>query len=629
MQKHMKLMLCVGLLILGTILPTLAQDDVCTLAADAYRETGMAAYEASNFQDAIDNFTCVIELEPENPIAHNNLGLFYKLIGDYDIAFTYFAIAEELDPEYTQLFANRGNAYTEIGQSEAAIVDFEKAFALNPEGMTVFNFTNWGSSSYNQEDYENAVNQYSQALTLLPEHVNALTGRGFSYIALGEFTLALSDFRQVVAIAPENSFAYLGLGDTQYQLRWAQLALDAYQTYISQSETPVERATLRVTELQQILTQPEVECAADSSLDSFLGGGNQAFQSGDSETALQLYSCAIQESPDEAMAFNYRGFIHLQFGSFDFALSDLSQAIQLDPELALAYANRGQTLYSMGDYDGALIDLQTSIRLDTSATNRAYAVSGFVYTEIGDYERAIPYLVTAANSIIGNLDALSNLAFSYYQLERYDEAFLAFEQLAVSMNRDNFPPAIEELVVEVEELTGKTVVSSKIACGIVTTGGTSGVARDFKVKGNEALGAGNFGEAIEQFDCALEVNPFDSSAYNNRALAYTQMNEFELALENFGLSLELNPWDAQTYSNIGFLYVEVEDFQSAFQSFNAALTLDSDHLNARYGRADMLAQAGEYAAAKTDLDTLILLLGDNVPEVVTALLDEVESNLSD
>jgi len=624
--KRFILLLGINLLMLGNALPILAQNE-CTRTAEEYRTEGIAQYQANDVAGAIASFICVTELDPEDAIAFNNLGYFYALAGDAENSLANFATAEALDPTYPLTYVNRGDVYLKLNRYEDALADFEKAFELNPDGISAFTYNEWGLAHYFLGEYEDAIPKLTSAIEIDPEYADALNSRGFTYIEVGEYISARRDFRRLLELAPDYTIAYAGLGDAQYALGLARPALDAYQIYMGLTDTPTERVPPRITELEGILEQPEVECTLDTDLDGYLGAGNQAFQRGNLDVAINLYSCAIQNFPDEAMGYNNRGFMHLQNGALNFALDDLSRALEIDPDFALALANRGQALYSLSDLEGALIDLKRSIRLDSSASNQAFATTGYVYADLGDFEAAIPYLVTSANRIGGNPDALSNLAWVFYQLERYDESFLAFEQLAVAINRDNFPPRIEELVVEVEALTGKTVISSKVACDMVVTGGTSGIARDHKLKGNEALGSGNYEEALEEYNCALEFNPFDSFAYNNQGLAYYQMGEMELALESYAKSLALNPWDAQTYSNRGYLYADMGELELAMVDFNIALSNDPEHLNALYGRADVYVKLEDYQSAKADLDTLFDLMNGDVPDVVSDLIAEVESNL--
>lgn len=617
-------------LVLSSTLPILAQDTDCTLTAEAYREQGITQFNANDIEGAIASYTCVAELDPSDVVTFNNLGYFYGLMGDAESSLKNFALAEKLDPTYPLIFTNRGGLYTNMGQYNEAIADFETAFALSPEVLNPYTYNDWGIALYFLGEYSEAIIKYDRAIELVPDYVEAFNNRGFAYSSLEKQKLAIADFETALELNPDYVNSYLGLGDAYYLLGQAQPALDAYQNYSERVNEPAERAVQRIPELEGYISEDktEIECP-ENDLDGYLGAGSIALQNGNMDVAQTMYTCAVQNYPDSAMAYNNRGYLNLESGATELAISDLNKAIEIDPEFAMAYFNRGRAYYILLDLDPAIADLERSIELDNSSSNNAYATLGFLYTVVPDFEAALPYLITASNSFTGNPEALVNVAYSYYQLERYDEAFLAFEQLAVAINRDNFPANIEALVLEVEEITGKTVISSMLACDMITTGGTSSMAQQFKGDGNQALADGDFEEAVQQYQCAIEFNPFDSFAYNNLGLAYYQMGEIELAMGNYVKSLELNPWEAKTYSNRGYLYIAEGDFDLALVDFDTAIIYNPEHINAHFGRADLLVKMGYYEDAKSDLDIVVELLDGDIPAMVADLMDEIESNLSD
>ena len=53
---------------------------------------------------------------------------------------------------------------------------------------------------------------------------------------------------------------------------------------------------------------------------------------------------------------------------------------------------------------------------------------------------------------------------------------------------------------------------------------------------------GSVGErAIENYNKAIELDPNDADAYNNRGLAYYYLEEYERAIEDYNKAIELNP----------------------------------------------------------------------------------------
>ena len=636
MYRKVTVVLSVILLVLAASVPAMAQGSGCTLDVEVYREEGLADFDGGELDGAIENFACVIELDPEDPVAYNNIGFFYGLAGESELGLENLGTAIELAPNYARAYSNRGSLLYSLGRYEEAISDYETAFEIDASGFNPVLYNDWGLTLYYMGDSAAAIEKYNAALELAPEYPQALNNRGFAYLEINEEDLAIADFETVLQLSPETSASYIGLGDAYYLLGQAQPSLDAYSTYAGMVEQPIERVAARITELEGIIAGSttetvdvaDLDCDADEDVEGFTNLGLASLEIDNLQMALDNFSCAIQASPEEAMPHNNRGYVYLEMGNLEAAGADLSQAIALNPELAIAYHNLGRVYAEAGNFENALNNYSQSIRLDNSGSNESFLLMGYLYMNVDEYETALPYLNRSANSFTGNADALANMAYSFIELERYDEAFLALEQLAIRMDRENFPAGIEEMTQNVEALTGGTVMSSKVACEMAVVGGTSSIARDYKEDGNAAFQAGDFDEALEQYNCALEFSPFDSYTYNNIASVYFRMGEIEMALEAFAKSLELNPFEAETYANLGYLYTDTGDNELAEEFFGTALEWDDEHVSSYYGRAALFAGQERWEEAKADLDTVVALFGsESVPPVVTDLLADVESNL--
>lgn len=87
----------------------------------------------------------------------------------------------------------------------------------------------------------------------------------------------------------------------------------------------------------------------------------------------------IADHPDDALAYNERGFIHLHLRQFDFALRDLDKAIELDPKFVHAYMSRGVTYRFQRKFSLALTDLNKAIELEPNYAT-AYQQRGIAYS---------------------------------------------------------------------------------------------------------------------------------------------------------------------------------------------------------------------------------------------------------
>ena len=70
-----------------------------TPQTDAYNRFAIRAAQAQLWNEAIFRWKQVINIDPDDSKAHNNLGVAYEAIGDMDAAFTAYQRATELEPD--------------------------------------------------------------------------------------------------------------------------------------------------------------------------------------------------------------------------------------------------------------------------------------------------------------------------------------------------------------------------------------------------------------------------------------------------------------------------------------------------------------------------------------------------
>lgn len=69
-----------------------------------------------------------------------------------------------------------------------------------------------GLNAYHAKDFSNAAVAFSDAIQINPRSLDALCGRGLSYICLESYEQAISDFDRALAIDPNCSSAFRGRG---------------------------------------------------------------------------------------------------------------------------------------------------------------------------------------------------------------------------------------------------------------------------------------------------------------------------------------------------------------------------------------------------------------------------------
>ncbi len=120
----------------------------------------------------------------------------------------------------------------------------------------------------------------------------------------------------------------------------------------------------------------------------YVGLGNGYYSQGNFNTAIIVYSCALEVDASYAPALVARGFSYAALGNQGNALEDYNQAVALDENLISAYINRGILYTQQGRFGLALGDFDLVIALEPDNA-RAYNNRGVVYAAEGDYDFAI------------------------------------------------------------------------------------------------------------------------------------------------------------------------------------------------------------------------------------------------
>ena len=83
--------------------------------------------------------------------------------------------------------------------------------------------------------------------------------------------------------------------------------------------------------------------------------------------------------------------------------------------------------------------------------------------------------------------------------------------------------------------------------------------------------SGQLDKGITALELYKQTYPRDSTPYNNLAVVYIQMGQFENALENARKSVQIDPDSASGYSNVGFAYAGLNRLDEAKATFQEAL----------------------------------------------------------
>ncbi len=211
--------------------------------ADAARNLGEAYMSERRYTAALSELLKAEELNPKDPIVHNDLGLVYMAKEKLDLAVVHFQKAVQMKPEYSVAKNNLGSAYLLLKEWDKAIDVFEDVTSDLLYATPQYPLSNLGWAYYNKGDYSKAQAYLQEALELNSDFFLARLNLGRVYLATGKLHLALAMFEKLAPESPKNPVLLLELGKT-YRLLGdydsARLTLKGAMEFTEETELALE-----------------------------------------------------------------------------------------------------------------------------------------------------------------------------------------------------------------------------------------------------------------------------------------------------------------------------------------------------------------------------------------------------
>jgi len=258
---------------------------------EAHYNLGNGLREQGDITAAITSYKTALQLNPNHPEAHNNLGNALMEQGDLEAAIAAFNTSLRHKPNYPEAQNNLGNALTEKGNLEAAITSYNTALKLKPNFPEAH--FNLGNALTDQEDLEAAIASYNTALELKPDYPKAHHNLGFALQEKGEIEAAIDSYNKALELDPSHPEAHNNLG----------LALTIL---------------------------------------------------GDLEAAIAALKTALRLNPNHLEAHNNLGAALQEKGEIKAAIASYNTAIKLNPDYPSAHCNLSFTELLIGDYKNGL-----------------------------------------------------------------------------------------------------------------------------------------------------------------------------------------------------------------------------------------------------------------------------------
>jgi len=222
-------------------------------AIELYRLFDRAAYlqKSGRIEESIAEYRSVLELNPNEALAHNNLSMVLLLAGrPQDAAAEFQKFTEinlrralEIEPDQAASHNNLGLLLLRTGRADEAIAQFGKAIELKPDFAPAH--CSLGAALAAKRKFNEALDELERASVLDPAYAPTYYNRGLVFSMRGEPEQAITDWRKALEIDPKYFEAHSSLGNEFYRQGKVAEALAHWQQGLQLR--PNEVATLQQT----------------------------------------------------------------------------------------------------------------------------------------------------------------------------------------------------------------------------------------------------------------------------------------------------------------------------------------------------------------------------------------------
>lgn len=173
-------------------------------ATDFYREFNIAAdlSEKHQYTEAVPAWRKAVELNPDDPRAHNNLGSALAETGKPVEAMREYRRSLELNEQSSQAHSNLGSALAQQGRLDEALAQFERAVELNPDNGRAQ--CNLGSALSEKGRTEEALEHLRKGVVLEPNFADGQNNLGAALARAGALDEAATHISKAVEMAPQS-----------------------------------------------------------------------------------------------------------------------------------------------------------------------------------------------------------------------------------------------------------------------------------------------------------------------------------------------------------------------------------------------------------------------------------------
>ncbi len=194
-----------------------------------YYNRGRIFNKLEKYEDALEQFTKAIKIEPRYNSAIKKRGVVYIELKQYKNALADFTQALKNQPNDPETYSAMTRAYCDLGENKLALNNADQLIKLAPDRAS---YVVRARIKMNLKDFKGAIDDLAHVAGDNKRDDEAYLLKAQCHESLGDFKSALADYSRIIAFNKKDEMAFQKRGDVYMKLGETDKAIADYTSAI-------------------------------------------------------------------------------------------------------------------------------------------------------------------------------------------------------------------------------------------------------------------------------------------------------------------------------------------------------------------------------------------------------------
>ena len=327
----------------------------------------------------------------------------------------------------------KANTFYELQRYQEALNNYQQAIEIKPEYAQAWN--GQAKALYELDSHQEALSAYDKAIELEPNYLDSWKGRGFALNKLKRYQEAIYSFDKALKLQPESPEILNAKGQALSNLKRYDEAINSYDKAVEFNPDYDQALYNKAWVLYSLKrykdalnTYEQVINLKPNNERAWYNSGNALINLKREKDAFRAYDKAVQYKPNFYQAWLSRGNVLISLRRYPEAIESFQEVLKYNPNNFDAFYSQGWALHQMQRYEQAIIFYDKAIAVRRNNYKVWYSRGNSLYNlqkyqeALSAYNRAVRYKKDHSESWYSKGNVLVNLGKEKEAITAYDTA---------------------------------------------------------------------------------------------------------------------------------------------------------------------------------------------------------------